>query len=205
MKSYIQAQFHSFDRHALWSQNVLKEGGSLIFWWAAPSFVLALLVDHYRGHIPTSYLETAISEGISPHLWNVIGTVAFVLFGLTLLFPRWKFLSKSAYNVLINAYAIGGLSFGLIFGQLVTAIASASENINAWKMWLMGTGSIFLIFVSLSLNFSLWYLGHLTGSGESNSEFLRRVEQVNLRIRFVGFALFSILPCALLFMGSSVT
>jgi hypothetical protein len=100
----------------------------------------------------------AISEGIGPHLWNVVGTLGLVLVGFFLLFPRSQFIARSAHQVLINTYAIGGLSFGLLFGQLSTALASAAANVALWKAWLMGAGGVFLAFQALALNFSLWYL-----------------------------------------------
>ncbi|WP_200182646.1 hypothetical protein [Ectothiorhodospira mobilis] len=169
-----------------------------------PSFVIVWLVDRYRENLPSSYLEAAISEGIGPHLWNVIGTLALFLVGLALLFPRSKFIAKSAHQVLINTYAIGGLSFGLLFGQLATALVSASANVEAWKTWLMGVGSAFLAIQVLLLNFSLWYLGHLMASREQDDGFLHRVEQVDLPLRVVAFALFSALPVALLFMEKQI-
>lgn len=199
-KAYLQAQLQPFDRGALWSPQILKEGGSVIACWAIPAFAIVFLVDRYREHLPSVYLEAAISEGIGPHLWNVIGTLALVLVGLAFLFPRSSLVAKSAYQVLINTYAIGGLSFGLLFGQLATALVSASVNVAAWKAWLMGAGSAFLATQALLLNFSLWYLGHLMASREQHDGFLHRVERVSLRLRVAAFMLFSALPVTLLFM-----
>ncbi len=200
VKAYLQAQLQPFDRRALWSPQILKEGGSVIACWAIPAFAIVWLVDIYRENLPSVYLEAAVSEGIGPHLWNVIGTLALLLVGLAILFPRSKLLAKSAYQVLINTYAIGGLSFGLLFGQLATALASASANVSAWKAWLMGAGSGFLAIQALLLNFSLWYLGHLMASREQSDGFLHRVERVALRLRVASFMLFGALPVALLFM-----
>jgi hypothetical protein len=159
LRAYLQIQLQPFDRGALWSPQILKKGSSVIACWAIPAFVIVCLVDRYREYLPSAYLEAAISEGIGPHLWNVIGTLALVLVGLAFLFPRSKLVAISAYQVLINTHAIGGLSFGLLFGQLATALVSASANVAAWKAWLMGAGSVFLATQALLLNFSLWYLG----------------------------------------------
>lgn len=200
LREYLRTQLQPFDRAALWSSHVAQEGVLVIFWWAAPSFLIVWLVARYREHVPSAYLEAAISEGIGPHLWNVVGTLGLVLVGFALLFPRSQFIARSAHQVLINTYAIGGLSFGLLFGQLATALASAAANVALWKAWFMGAGGVFLVFQALVLNFSLWYLGHLMASREASDGFLHRAEGVDLRLRFVAFLLFAVLPVTLLFM-----
>lgn len=199
LRTYLQAQLQPFDRRALWSPQILKEGRVVMFWWAMPAFVMVCLVDRYREYLPSTYLEAAISEGIGPHLWDVIGTLALVLVGLAFLFPRSRLIAKSAHQVLINTYAIGGLTFGLLLGQLATALVSASANVAAWKAWLMGVGGAFLAIQALLLNFSLWYLGHLMASREHDGSFLHRVEQVAFRLRALAFTLFAVLPVTLLF------
>lgn len=200
LREYLLTQLRPFDRAALWSSNVAKEGAFVIFWWAAPSFLIVWLVARYREYVPSAYLEAAISEGIGPHLWNAVGTLGLVLVGFALLFPGSRFIARSAYQVLINTYAIGGLSFGLLFGQLATALASAAANLASWKAWLMGAGGVFLAVQVLALNFSLWYLGHLMASREASDGFLHRVERVALRLRLVAFLFLAVLPIALLFM-----
>jgi len=200
LREYLRTQLQPFDRAALWSSHVAKEGALVVFWWAAPSFLIVWLVADYREHVPSAYLEAAISEGIGPHLWNVIGTLGLVLVGFALLFPRSRFIARSAYQVLINTYAIGGLSFGLLFGQLATTLASATANVAAWKAWLMGAGSVFLAVQTLTLNFSLWYLGHLMASREASDGFLHRFEGVALRLRIFAFLFLAVLPITLLFM-----
>ena len=133
LREYLRTQLQPFDRAALWSSSVAKEGALVVFLWAAPSFLIVWLVASYRKFVPSAYLEAAISEGIGPHLWNVVGTLGLALVGLALVFPRSRLIARSAYHVLINTYAIGGLSFGLLFGQLATALASAAENLASWK------------------------------------------------------------------------
>jgi hypothetical protein len=96
LRTYLRTQLQPFDRTALWSSHVAKEGLLVVFWWAVPSFAIVLLVAHYRDHLPSAYLESAISEGIGPHLWNVIGTLGLVLVGFALLLPRSRFIARSA-------------------------------------------------------------------------------------------------------------
>lgn len=202
-KSYFQAQLQPFDRKTLWSPKILKES-LVVLWWAVPAFVLVLMVDRYPKYLPSTYLDKAISEGIGPHLWNVIGTLGLFLVGLALLFPRSKFIAKSAHQVLINTYAMGGLSFGLVTGQLITEFVPASENIETWKAWLLGTEALFLVCQIILLNLSLWYLGHLMASREHDDGFLHRVECVSLPLRLFGFSVVSLLPTALLFAMKQV-
>jgi hypothetical protein len=197
IRAYFQEQLALFDRSALWSTQVAKEGAFVAFWWGLPAFLVVWCVANYPHYLPSSYLSAAISEGIGPHLWNAIGTLGLVLVGLALLFPKSKYLAKSAYQVLTNTYAIGGLSFGLLFGQLATSIASA--NIQQWKLWLLGVGGGFLAIQLLFLNFSLWYLGHLMVSRESGDGFLSRVERMHLRLRVPAAVLIAGLPVVLLF------
>jgi hypothetical protein len=197
IRAYVLEQLALFDRTALWSSKVAKEGVLVAFWWAVPAFFLVCSVEKFHQKLPSTYLEAAISEGIGPHLWNVIGTLGLVLVGFALLFPKSKYVAKCAHQVLINTYAIGGLSFGLLFGQLATSIASA--NIEQWKLWLLGVGGVFLAIQLLLLNFSLWYLGHLMVSREFGSDFLNRVERVHWRLRVFAAALIAGLPVVLLF------
>ncbi|MCV2437181.1 hypothetical protein [Paucibacter sp. DJ2R-2] len=200
LRQYLRTQVQPFDSAALWSPRVAKEGALIVFWWAAPSFLIVWLVARFRNYLPATYLESAISEGIGPHLWNVVGTLGLVLVGFALLFPRSRFVARSAYHVLINTYAIGGLSFGLLFGQLFSTFTASTKNLALWKTWLMGAGGVFLAIQVLALNFSLWYLGHLMASREANDGFLHRVERVAFPLRFFSFLVFATVPVILLFM-----
>ena len=197
---YIAAQLQQFNSANLWSRRSALEGMRILLGWAVPSFSFVLAVDRFHEHVPSVYLQAAISEGIGPHLWNVIGTLGLVLFGLALLFPRVHFIARSAHQVLINTFAIGGLSFGLLFGQLATALVSATANIATWKAWLIGAGGLFLAIQVLALNFSLWYFSQLMASREEADHFLHQVERVALRLRVAAFLVISVTPLVLLFM-----
>ncbi|MCV2439849.1 hypothetical protein [Paucibacter sp. DJ2R-2] len=200
LRQYLSTQFQPFDRAALWSSQVAKEGALIVFWWAVPSFLFVWLVSRFRDYLPAAYLESAISEGIGPHLWNVVGTLGLVLVGFALLFPRSRLIARSAYYVLINTNAIGGLSFGLLFGQLFTRFAASTKNLALWKVWLMGAGGVCLAIQVLALNFSLWYLGHLMATREASDGFLHRVERIDFPLRLFAFLFFGTFPVILLFM-----
>jgi hypothetical protein len=200
LKDRLQAPLQFFDREVLWSPGILKEGVSNVAGWAIPAIIMVWLVDRYHEHIPSAYLMAAISEGISPHLWNVMGTLALVLTGLSFLFPRSKLVAKSACQILISTHAVGGLLFGLLSGQLATAFMRMSARGAIWKICLAGAGSAFWAILALLLNFFIWYLGYLMTSREKNDGFLHRVERVSLWPRMAVFVLLSGSPVAFLFM-----
>lgn len=178
IENYLSTQLEPFDRTVLWSPRVWKEGALVMLWWSLPSFLIVWLCSQHREYVPSKYIEAAISEGIGPHLWNVVGALGLLLVGFALLFPRSGFIARSAYQVLINAYAIGGLSLGLLSGQFATAMVSATDDVVSWKKWLIGAGWCFLVIQALVLNFSLWYLAHLMdsrGTSDSFGSFEKRV------------------------------
>lgn len=196
IRLYLKDQLSVFNKESMWSPIILKEGAKIVGWWAIPAFLSVWIVAHYRQHLPASYLECAINEGIGPHLWNVIGTLGLIFVGIALVFPESRFIAQSAHQILINTYAIGGLSFGLIFGQLTTSIASA--NIEKWKIWLMSAGAVALAIQVIFLNFSLWYLGHLMSSRQKDDGFMHRVTKVHLRIRLIAASIIIVVPISVI-------
>lgn len=199
-RAYLQAQLQHFDRGALWSPKMLQEGGRALASWAVPGFVLVCLAQLLREHLPSAYLAEAIAEGIGPHLWNLVGTLALVLFGAACLFPRSRWFAERARQVLVNTHAMGALTLGLLLGQLVMAFPAAAADIPAWKAWLMGGHAALLVATALLLNFALWYLGDLVASRERGDGFLHRMEKVAVRIRLLACAMFAVLPVAFLLM-----
>ncbi|TAK89404.1 MAG: hypothetical protein EPO09_17385 [Aquabacterium sp.] len=200
IKEYLRQQLSHFDSTALWSPVIIRDAARVLGYWAVPSFLTVIAVATFKEHVPSKYLEAAIGEGIGPHLWNVIGTLALILVGLNILMPGSKRLANAAYQVLTNTYAIGGLTLGLLCGQMAVGLAALPKSIELWRVWLLGTGGAFLVFQAMTLNFSLWYLGHLMDPQQPTNGFLQRVQAVDLRLRVVAFALFSVLPIALLFL-----
>jgi hypothetical protein len=171
MKAYLQKQLEGFDRSILWSNKVTTEGAKVIACWFIPSFLFVLSVSWLALYRPAPYLEKAISEGYGRHLWNVVGAFGLLLFFLSLLFPRCRFIAKSAHQVLINACAIGGLHFGLLVGQFVVTDG-----------FVVGLA---LTVPAVVLLFCLWYGGQLMTSREQGNGFLHKMEKVDPRLRIV--------------------
>ncbi|WP_143283111.1 hypothetical protein [Burkholderia pseudomallei] len=118
VRPYLKAQLAPLNRSFFWSAIVPIEGLRVAFWWASPATVAVLFITHFKNRLPASYLEAAISDGIGPHIWNVVGMLGLALFGLAVLFPKIEFIATGAYQVLINTYGMGGLAIGLLIGKI---------------------------------------------------------------------------------------
>ncbi|MGZ8183880.1 MAG: hypothetical protein ACXWT1_18155 [Methylobacter sp.] len=183
MISYLREQFLKFSRSDFSPKPELGKAAIIFLAWALPA-VIAVTFTRWRAHFASvEYFDTAISEGIGPHLWNVVGTVGVVLFSLFILAPRAKWLAVAANNVFVNTYAIGALTFGLLFGQWVNAFASA--NLDRWQAWAYGAGFGFLFVLVIALNFSVWYLGYLTMPTRINTGFAVKLSTIDFRVRAV--------------------
>lgn len=194
VRSYLKVQLAPFNRSFFWSAIVPIEGLRVAFWWAAPATVAVLFITHFKNRLPASYLEAAISDGIGPHIWNVVGMLGLALFGLAVLFPKIEFIATGAYQVLINTYGMGGLAIGLLIGKIGTQLPSSLSKLELWKAWLAGTGIGLLMLELFMLNFSLWCLASLMRSTKEDDGFLRRAASIDLRLRLFAFILLSILP-----------
>lgn len=191
IKDKIENQIEIFNG-TMGSFRDLWQGLKIFFWWFFPSLTIVILVDNYGAYLPSTYLNKAIDEGIGPHLWNTIGVLAFFLAGLAILFPHSRTLAKSAYQVLINTYAIGGLTLGLALGKLIAALSTL--DLDEWQIWLKGIGVAILFVQALYLNFLIWYIGWLLASREHPDGFMSRLTQTSIVIRLCGFFLFSVFP-----------
>lgn len=181
MRSYLRIQLSKFNPSDF---SPLPESWNALviyFAWATPA-ALVVSLTRWRGRFTSvKYLDSAIAEGIGPHLWNVVGTLGIVLFGLFILQPRSRWIAVAANNVLINTYAIGALTFGLLFGQWSNAFASA--NLQRWQIWANGAGFGFLFSMVLVLNFSLWYLSFLSTPARLSTGFAASLSKIDFRLR----------------------
>lgn len=150
-------------------------------------------LGNYRS---VKYLDAAISEGIGPHLWNVVGAIGAVLFGLFLILPTQRWLAKAANSVLVNTYAIGALTFGLLLGQWFYAFQTA--NLERWQAWANAVGFGFLFLDVFVLNFSVWYLGYLSAPDRLNTGFASKLTSVDLRLRFLAGSALGVLTICFL-------
>lgn len=167
MREYLLEQFSVFGKSDIIPNTELKEAFRIFLWWSLPSLIFVLWAENFRPEV--CFYQEAIGEGIGPNLWNTIGAFGFFLFGAALTFSGSTWLCRAAKTVLLNTYAIGSLTFGLLLGQWLTEVSDL--NLVWWKQGLFGITSGVLIVVLFSLNFAVWYLSFLLGDelGEKSS------------------------------------
>jgi len=151
------------------------------------------LITRYKEHLPFAYLDAAISDGIGPHLWDVVGILGFALFGLAVLLPRCKLIADGAYQVLTNTSGMGWLAWGLLFGLFIARVPAELSKLAAWKAGVLEASVTFFMLKIFVLNFLVWWFGNLMRSNANNGDFLRRVERLDLRLRVIMFICLSIL------------
>lgn len=183
MTAFLRSQLSIFTSSDFSPRPAISNAATVFFGWAIPAFVGVMFARWLGHHRSVEYLNKAISEGIGPHLWNVVGAIGIVLFGLFLILPTQQRIATAANNALKNTYAIGCLTFGVLFGQWLYAFHTTTFE--GWQAWAnaLGFGSLFLdLFV---LNFAVWYMGYLSAPDRLNTGFASKLASVNLRLRIL--------------------
>jgi len=201
LSAYLRKDIDVLDFDVSYLKTAIRSGIGIFLWWSVPAGLFVYGAREFKEYLPHAYFEAAISEGIGPRLWNVLGSLGLVLFGLLLLFPRSKFLGKSAHHVLSNTFAIGGLTFGLAMGRLIFGLANESINMEAWRLWLAGAGTFVLVVQVIFLKFSLWVMGCLAKPDQNGERtLLWNVQKVRLPLRFVVFSILAAVPTVALML-----
>lgn len=203
LRAYFRNEIAHLPPMGLTFRRVIRNGGPIFLWWSVPAFLFVVLSSIFHENLPSQYFEAAISEGIGPHFWNVIGTMGLFLFGLLLLFPRSKILATGAHQALISTFVTGGLAWGLMFGGFASDLHRISTTIETWRVWVTSIGGLLLSLQVVFLNLALWYLGNLAKPSIGRNGFLHGVGQVGLPLRLFGLLLFSVIPMVLLIFGSN--
>lgn len=187
---YIKSELGKFERIDFWPGQQWKEAATVFLSWAAPAFFFVLGVKYFEAFRTVEYYKDAISQGIGPKLWNVIGAFGFAFFGLSLVFTKTKAFSYIANRILINVYAIGSLTFGLLLGQFVCLIPELDQYLDGWRLYLFTPLSAVLLTAVAIINLGVWYLSYLI---QWKGNFHQRVGQIHLMLRiFIGCATTSI-------------
>ncbi|NAW64793.1 hypothetical protein, partial [Photobacterium halotolerans] len=113
--NYVIQRFCHFERCDINPGNSYKEAISVFLAWTVPAFIFVLWASNFYPEV--KLYHDAITEGIGPNLWNVIGSFGFFSFGIAMIFSNHTGPALVADKVLSNAYAIGCLNFGLLSGQ----------------------------------------------------------------------------------------
>ncbi|HEY5604235.1 MAG TPA: hypothetical protein VIM41_14125 [Gammaproteobacteria bacterium] len=134
--------------------------------WLLPSFFAVIFINWFSRHHSAQYFETAISQGISPQLWNVTGAIGLLFFGLTVASLRIQAISnlfaKISSPVLRVAFEMGLLGFGLMLGKLF--VAFDNSQLERWQAWFYGITLGWLFALVLAINSLLWLAARLLES-----------------------------------------
>lgn len=122
-RSRMKSVLDAFERQDISPGRRWRTAASIFAGWAIPAACFVVAVEWASRYRDVEYLRLAITEGIGPALWNVVGVFGAALFGCALLFPGATWIAFVASQAFVNCYAIGTLSFGLIAGQLLAIMA----------------------------------------------------------------------------------
>ena len=173
-------------------------GAGLIFAsWAIPAFMFVVLVSFLETSRDVSYYQDAISQGVGPKLWNVMGAFGFALFFVSLVFPKIRCFAIAAKQVLLNVFAIGALTFGLLFGQFICLIPELDKYFDGWQFYFFGPVIVVLLVAVALLNLATWYMSYLI---QWRGRFRVKISQMSVVTRTVFGTAFALLPLWLLWV-----
>lgn len=198
LKNYLDSQLQPFDRALLYSNIAMSPFFYSVFKWMFSAITLVLLTQYLSYYITVSYINLAISEAISPHLWNVLGTIGMSFLGLIFLFPSTT-IANSIHGVFDNTYKMGLFSLGILIGQFIILFPSTLEKLDFFhQLLLIITVFIALIYIFF-LNFSMYYLAKLVTSKNLNGNFLFHIQKLDFPLKVFGSLIFY-LPLLLIYI-----
>ena len=165
--------------------------------WSIPAFLFVLAVSFLNNYRSVVYYQEAISQGIGPVLWNVMGVFGLACFSLSIMFSRSKKIAIAAHKLLDNTFAIGSFSFGLLTAQVITQFPMDGVFLETWKNYLFGFAIFWLLMTLFIINFTLWYLGYLMQWKRSLRD---KLSYISLWVRVPFGLLLFCLPLLLLWM-----
>ena len=164
--------------------------------WLLPSFFAVIFIHWFSRHHSTQYFETAVSQGISPQLWNVIGAIGFLFFGSAVASLRIRaisnLLAKISSPVLRVAFEMGLLGFGLMLGKLYVAFDNA--QLESWDSWFYRITFGWLFPLVLAINSLLWLASRLIESDKGQAPILHKVVSWHWSIQVVVGSFFVVVP-----------
>ncbi len=191
-QEYIISQLSPTKNGLRLKREEFLEGITIFLYWSIPSFFFALLQKIENHNFPSLYIKSAVEEGIGPHIWNIFGSIGLVFFGLTIIAPRFKFFRISASQILLNTYAMGSLSIGLMTGNL--SIIFDSSRIDFWNEIFLKISFFLLLTTIVTINFATWYCAKIIGKEEQKDCLTHLLTKVDIKIRLVLGILIAILP-----------
>jgi len=177
--NYMRAQVSVLTEGASAPREILIQGGRVGLAWAVPSFLAVIGIACFGEHLPSQYLNDAVSQGIGPTLWNVVGVLGTALFGFGVMFPDVRWVINGAREVLVSTYGIGSLMFGLLAGLLVTSFPEVAAKVEIGRALAMGLSGIISLSTAWMLNFAVWCLGASMVQSDREGAFLQRVKRMH--------------------------
>lgn len=150
--------------------------------WFLGSFIFVAYVSfaEARRLRPIEYLSKAIEQAIGPMLWNVIGAFAFMLFSLTLIFPKCRWLAGLTHHLLMAVYLMGAMMIGIMFSQLLFSLGGLSEYLQDWRTYFFVPLAFILFLFVVIINCITGYLAYLVLWSD---RFLAALSDVSLVLR----------------------
>ncbi len=171
-------------------------------WWIGPTFFSVLVVDWLRKFRTTEYLNKALTQGVSPELWNVIGTMGLFLLGLSIVTAKTDFLhrclSKASSRVLLITFEIGLFALGIMLGQLLRTFSKA--QLPAWQAWFWGIRFGVLLTIVFGLNIAVWYLARVSHYGKGKAPIMSKLARWSLPVDIIVGATVAVLPICFLLL-----
>ncbi len=181
IRSYIDSEISKLQRGDFSPAPGLREAIRTFIWWVIPAMALVEYTMWCSRVGGAEHLAAAIEEGIGVNLWNVMGSIGIALLGLLIIAPGSRFASDASKNVLMNTYAIGCLSLGLLMGQGEYAVRT-SWGVDEEFGWETG-GLLHRMLMAVGINAFVWYIGFHSGSVQARPEFRARLANLGIVFR----------------------
>lgn len=181
VKEYILGELRKVEATSLVPGRSIKTALWAFFTWG---MIAALFVGatHWLAQFrSTAYLSAAISEGLGPHLWNVLGTFGIGFFGALVIAPRVRFLAVLASEAFANTYVVGALTLGILVGQIAYLFYSAPPPPPVY--WLYIVAFPVLLAALAVLNVLTWYLSYLSDPTRLATGFPAQLAKIDPRLR----------------------
>lgn len=182
-RSWIRHHTRDFKRSDFLPRCAWKQAAIVLAAWTLPAITGVVLTDWLGSHRSVKYLQTAIQEGIGPHIWNVFAVLGMILVGLLIALPRQRWLAIAAYQVLQNTYALGALMLGLLLGQWICF--TALQDASTLHTYVRVTVSGLMFAMAFCLNFLIWYTSFLISPARLNTGFMHATVRLAPRFRLL--------------------
>ena len=177
---YIEAEREKFVNHDFSPEVAHKEAILTFVLWFVSALFYVVAVKRISSFRSVYYFEEAISQGIGPVLWNVIGVLGMSMFSLAVMMPNVKAFSVAAKHVLENVFVVGALTLGLLTGQLVNLAPGLEANFEEWKLFLLVPIIIVILGLGIFFDFMIWYFSQLVSW---QGAFMLKLQKVSWMLR----------------------